>query len=110
MVTGLSKSTDDVSFGDGMKAFAMNRGPGEVGKSYITPRASIVRKLTKREREILGWMAHGKSYWETGEILGIAEGTVRIHLASIRRKLDATNTTNAVAKALYRGAIIFIPR
>lgn len=66
--------------------------------------------LTRREREILLWIANGKSYWETARILSISEGTVRIHLASIRKKLDAPNTTNAVAKALYQRVIVFIPR
>jgi LuxR family quorum-sensing system transcriptional regulator SinR len=63
--------------------------------------------LTRREREILFWIANGKSYWETAQILGIAEGTVRIHLSSIRKKLDASNTTNAVAKALFARKIAF---
>lgn len=64
--------------------------------------------LTKREREVLVWVANGKSYWETGQILGISEGTVRIHLASIRKKLNAANTTNAVAKALHQKTIVLV--
>lgn len=57
-------------------------------------------ELTPRERDVLTWMAHGKSNWETATILGISEGTVRIHLSSIRAKLSASNTTHAVARAL----------
>ena len=32
--------------------------------------------LTSREREVLRWTANGKSTWEIGEILGIAQQTV----------------------------------
>lgn len=84
----------------------------ELEGERVFPAASVhddmASSLTRREREILVWVANGKSYWETGQILGIAEGTVRIHLTSIRKKLNAANTTNAVAKAVHQRAIVFI--
>jgi LuxR family quorum sensing-dependent transcriptional regulator len=58
------------------------------------------QELTVREKDVLTWMAHGKSLWETATILGISEATVKIHLAAIRTKLGATNTTHAVARGL----------
>lgn len=58
------------------------------------------QELTVREKDVLTWMANGKSLWEASAILGISEATVKIHLAAIRAKLGATNTTHAVARGL----------
>jgi LuxR family transcriptional regulator, quorum-sensing system regulator BjaR1 len=56
--------------------------------------------LTEREREVLTWMASGKSSWEIGEILGIAKRTVDEHSQTVQRKLGAANRSHAVAIAL----------
>ena len=62
-----------------------------------------VMRLTGREREMLVWAAAGKSAADTGEILGITERTVTAHIVSACQKLEATNKTQAVARALqYR--------
>ena len=59
--------------------------------------------VTTREREVLTWAAAGKSAWETSAILCISEATVITHLDNIRRKLNASNTTQAVVTALRFG-------
>jgi LuxR family quorum sensing-dependent transcriptional regulator len=59
-------------------------------------------QLTARESEVLTWAAHGKSAWETGEILHIAKRTVDEHIQTAARKLGAANKTQAVAQALVR--------
>jgi LuxR family quorum-sensing system transcriptional regulator SinR len=56
--------------------------------------------LTPREREVLQWVAAGKSYWEIGRILGISERTVRYFMACCREKLDSVSNKQAVAKAV----------
>jgi LuxR family quorum sensing-dependent transcriptional regulator len=56
--------------------------------------------LTPREREALIWAAAGKSAADTGDILGITERTVTAHIASACQKLEATNKTQAVARAM----------
>ena len=56
--------------------------------------------LSLRQREVLRWAIDGKTNWEVGEILGIAEDTVRQHMMHICRLLHATNRTQAVAIAL----------
>jgi LuxR family quorum sensing-dependent transcriptional regulator len=61
------------------------------------------RPLTDREREVLHWAAVGKSAWEIGEILAIAERTVTDHVQSACRKLGAVNRTHAVALAMRDG-------
>jgi LuxR family transcriptional regulator, quorum-sensing system regulator BjaR1 len=62
-------------------------------------------KLSRREREILGWASRGKSAWETSSILSISENTVIEHLREVRRKLDVATTIQAVAEGIRRGEI-----
>ncbi len=57
-------------------------------------------RLTPREREVLQWVASGKTYWEIARILGISERTVRHFMAACREKLDAVSNKQAVAKAV----------
>jgi LuxR family transcriptional regulator, quorum-sensing system regulator BjaR1 len=61
--------------------------------------------LTPREREALTWAAHGKSAADTGEILGVTERTITAHIASACQKLEASNKTHAVARAMHRRLI-----
>ncbi|MBA3652161.1 MAG: helix-turn-helix transcriptional regulator [Chthoniobacterales bacterium] len=35
--------------------------------------------MTPREREVLHWLAEGKSNWETAQILECTEETVKMH-------------------------------
>ena len=58
------------------------------------------RLLTPREREVLAWVARGKSAWEIGEILNIGKRTVDEHVQPATRKLNAANRVQAVAIAL----------
>lgn len=61
--------------------------------------------LTPRERECLTWAARGKTAEECALILGRSPETGRIHLKHAIRKMNAANTTHAVAKALCLGLI-----
>jgi DNA-binding CsgD family transcriptional regulator len=56
--------------------------------------------LTPREREVLTWVANGKSAWEIGAILAIAKRTVDEHVQNVIRKLGAANRTQATAIAV----------
>lgn len=56
--------------------------------------------LTLRECEVLQWTAAGKTAWEVGRILGIAETTAIAHLRNARTKLGAANVVHAVTEAL----------
>jgi LuxR family transcriptional regulator, quorum-sensing system regulator BjaR1 len=61
------------------------------------PRVKAV-KLTTREHDALRYVADGKTDWEVGVILGIAESTARFHIDNARRKLGAVNRAQAVAR------------
>ena len=60
--------------------------------------ASNPGALSKREREIIKWIAEGRTNVEIGAILEISSFTVKNHLQRIFRKLGATNRTEAVSK------------
>jgi len=69
------------------------------------PSESAGISLTDRERDMLAWAARGKTVSDTAEILKISDETVETHIRNAMRKLDATNKTHAVAKAIYLGLI-----
>lgn len=64
--------------------------------------------LSGREREVLQWVAAGKSQQDVGDILGISTRTVEVHLRSAREKLGALTTVQAVGRAI--GLNIIFPR
>lgn len=61
--------------------------------------------LSPRERECLEWTAAGKTSWEISRILPISENTVIFHLNNAKRKLDAVNRRQAIARAISSGFI-----
>jgi DNA-binding CsgD family transcriptional regulator len=61
--------------------------------------------LPLREASCLRWKALGKTDEDIGRILGISAHTVRFHLESARARLNTTNATHTVAKALALGLI-----
>lgn len=68
-----------------------------LGKSVPPPARGL---LSSREREVLQWVSVGKSDWDIGAILHIAERTARGHVNSAARKLKAGNRAAAVVAAL----------
>jgi DNA-binding CsgD family transcriptional regulator len=61
--------------------------------------------LTPREVEVLRWTMEGKTAWEVGKILNIAERTAVLHIGNAMRKLDCQTKHLAVLKALRLGLI-----
>jgi len=59
-----------------------------------------MKNLTKREEEILAFLAKGFKYREIGEKLFIGTETVRSHLRNIYEKLQVRSRTEAVVKYL----------
>jgi DNA-binding CsgD family transcriptional regulator len=60
--------------------------------------------LTRRELEVLAWVADGKTNAETAEFLSIAPGTVKKHLDHIYEKLGVGTRTEAVVMAMGHAA------
>jgi DNA-binding CsgD family transcriptional regulator len=66
-------------------------------------RARLHQGLTRREAEVLAWVAEGKRNEETGVILGARPKTVGKHLERIFMKLGV-ETRTAAAVALRQSA------
>jgi DNA-binding NarL/FixJ family response regulator len=62
-------------------------------------------ELRERERQVLRYMASGRSNKEIGQILHISENTVKTHVKSILVKLGAVGRTEAISIATKRGLI-----
>ncbi|MGL4441272.1 MAG: LuxR C-terminal-related transcriptional regulator [Bosea sp. (in: a-proteobacteria)] len=62
-------------------------------------------ELSPRERQVFGWIAFGKSSREIAMILEISEHTVNDYIASGVAKLNASNRTEAVLRALLTNQI-----
>jgi DNA-binding CsgD family transcriptional regulator len=61
--------------------------------------------LSKREIEILRWVAQGKSNSVIAQILGISSGTVDTYLRRIFEKLEVADRTSAAVKGVGLGLI-----
>jgi LuxR family quorum sensing-dependent transcriptional regulator len=61
--------------------------------------------LTARQRECLQWVRAGKSSWEIGEIIGIAERTVNFHIEEACRRLNVQTRHQAAIEAIVQGLI-----
>ena len=68
--------------------------------------AGLVReRLTKREMEIIRQVVAGKSNKEIGSLLHVTEGTIKVHIGRILKKLGAAGRTEAIRMALERGMV-----
>ncbi|MEJ2305524.1 MAG: LuxR C-terminal-related transcriptional regulator [Anaerolineales bacterium] len=65
----------------------------------------LVEPLSQRELEVLHILALGRTNQEIARQLIVAPGTVKAHTASIYRKLDVANRTEAVARARQLGIL-----
>jgi len=65
----------------------------------------FVSSLTPREMEILDYIAQGLLNKQIAMQLGISEQTIKNHVTSILRKLNANARTEAVVLALRKGLI-----
>ena len=61
--------------------------------------------LSGREMTVLGHLGEGLKNKEIASTLGLSEGTVKMHVMSICRKLEATNRTQAVVIARDMGLL-----
>lgn len=82
------------------------------GRSYMPKSVAgrlkeheVLGQLTRREEEMLELLSKGLNNREIGQVLGIADDTVKTHLKGLFRKLDVSNRAEAVREAMQRGFI-----
>ena len=77
-----------------MNAATDNELPGEQpGLSYA--HEVTLDCLTPRQREVLSYLAIGKSNKYIAAELGVCESTIKVHVSEIMRRLRATSRTHA---------------
>ncbi len=64
-----------------------------------------MKPLTNRELTCLEWAAIGKTSWEMGVILGLAERTINFHINNACRKLGVHGRQAAITAALQLGLL-----
>lgn len=74
--------------------------PAASPAELILQTAALGLPLTAREREVLRWIALGKTDRDIGEILAISPRTVHKHLQRIYQKLGVETRTAAVMRVL----------
>jgi two-component system nitrate/nitrite response regulator NarL len=62
-----------------------------------------ISSLTAREKEILQCIAQGQSNKQIANTLNISEGTVKVHVKHLLKKLNLHSRTEAAVWALNKG-------
>ena len=75
------------------------------GRGRATASQGIVEPLTRRELEVLGMLAAGRSNRAIADQLVVTLDTVKKHVSHVLDKLGAANRTEAVARAQQLGLI-----
>lgn len=86
------------------------------GGVYVPPHALLALRdadaparrdvvLTPRQRDVLALLVQGEPNRRIAQRLGLTEGTVKLHIASLLRALRARNRTEAVFRARQSGLI-----
>jgi len=78
---------------------------GAAGAEHADPRDSALPDagLTRRESDVLNFLASGASNREISRQLFLSEKTVKAHLAAVFRKLGVSNRTQAAMAAVAMG-------
>ena len=77
----------------------------QIGATSVTvaPVAAPRPLLSAREKEVIHWVARGKSNSVIGDILGCSAHTVDTHLRRIFAKLDVSDRISAAVRAVALG-------
>ncbi|MES2098892.1 MAG: autoinducer binding domain-containing protein [Pseudomonadota bacterium] len=88
-----------------LQLFAVHAQDAAVRILLPSPSDPDLPSLTPRELEALRWTMEGKTAWEVGDLLGIAERTAALHINNATHKLGCVNKHQAVLKALRMGLL-----
>lgn len=106
-VVGLSKMADGTDHSDDHMAhlhFAAQAAHLRIC-ALFSDEVTRDRQLSRREKEILDWVARGKSNGVIAEILEISPGTVDTYMRRIYEKLEVSDRTSAAVKGVGLGLI-----
>lgn len=73
------------------------------GPEQLHAGTSGLELLSHREREVLGLVSGGWTNHEIGDHLGLTVHAVKFHLASVYKKLNVANRTEAAVVMLTEG-------
>lgn len=92
----------------GASAFKIRSQPVFPLEEFPRPNVATLHKLglSRRECEVLAWVAQGKTNGKIAAELGINLGTVKKHLLHIFRKLGVQTRTAAAALALRTDSLL----
>jgi DNA-binding CsgD family transcriptional regulator len=74
-------------------------------RPLLAERPAAVVYLTPREREVLSWVALGKSDWQIAQILLISHKTVNFHVERAKRRLNVGTRVQAAIIAHSHGLL-----
>jgi DNA-binding NarL/FixJ family response regulator len=80
---------------EGRRFFPLTNGNGNGNGNGAN--GNMLTVLTEREREIMHLVSEGLSNKEVGRLLNISDGTIKVHLHHIYRKLAISNRTALAA-------------
>ena len=66
---------------------------------------NVLRELTKRETQMLAYIATGKSNAEIAEILKISDRTVKNHISNLFKKINVKDRTQAAVFAIRNNVV-----
>lgn len=118
-----TRSLSDAHYAEGIRGYSLGVQAGKLALGFLhragpvaepiaepMPKIlgeplSSVKKITRREKQCLQWIANGKTSKEIATLLAIAETTVNFHLRNAFTKLNASNRVHLVAKAVALGIV-----
>src|SRR5713226_7200481 len=65
----------------------------------ISPRTGAKRHLTFRQNQIVTMLKIGSSNREIARVLGVSEGTIKVHLHRIYQRIGVSNRTQLAAQS-----------
>ena len=74
-------------------------------RQQVRPETSIAADLTKRELEVLQYIARGLTNSDIVDKLFLAKGTIRNYVSLILDKLGAADRTQAAVLAWHHGLV-----
>jgi DNA-binding NarL/FixJ family response regulator len=80
-----------------------------VTRSKLRPEVAVKDVLTAREREVVQFLAEGKSTREVAEVLGLSVKTAETHRSNVMRKLDLHSVSELVLYAVRNGLVQLKP-